>query len=221
VLAHELKAPLAAIEGYLHIIKDRSAGNDPAVYQHMVERSLVRAEHMRKLIVDLLDMTRRESGTKNRDIIELDLREAAQHAIETNQPMAAERNIRINLDMSGQLTMRADRGEIESILTNLISNAVKYNRDGGRVDIVIAGEGGKITISVSDTGIGMTNEETEKLFQDFVRIKNDKTRDILGSGLGLAIVKKLVQMYNGEISVHSQPDVGSTFKIHLEATQPS
>ena len=88
VLAHELKAPLAAIEGYLRIIQDRSAGDDQAAYDHMLDRSLVRLEGMRKLIVDLLDLTRIESGQKQRDLKDLDVREVARTSIETLLPSA-------------------------------------------------------------------------------------------------------------------------------------
>ena len=111
--------------------------------------------------------------------------------------------------------MTADRGEIEIILNNLVSNAVKYNRDGGRVDVTLAREGPAVTIRVADTGIGMTQEEAAKLFADFVRIKNAKTRNILGSGLGLSTVKKLAMLYHGDVRVESQPGVGSTFTVVL------
>ena len=216
VLAHELKAPLSAIEGYLHIVKDRTAGDDPAVYDRMLERCLVRTEHMRKLIVDLLDLTRIESGQKTRELAEVDVCEVARTAIDTLLPSAQERNIAIELHADGPVTMTADKGEIEIILNNLISNAVKYNRDNGRVDVEIKKQNGQVIIRVADTGIGMTKEDAEKLFNEFVRIKNEKTRHILGSGLGLSIVKKLAMLYGGNVSVESEPDVGSTFTVVLK-----
>jgi signal transduction histidine kinase len=221
VLAHELKAPLSAIEGYLNILKDKSAGDDPAVYERMIDRSLVRSEHMRKLISDLLDMTRIESGQKKRDLTPVDLRELAQVSVDTMMPSARARNIEIALHAGGPVTITADRGEIEIIFNNLISNAVKYNRDNGTVDITIDPRGDTVVLSVADTGIGMTPEETAKLFGDFVRIKNDKTRNILGSGLGLSIVRKLAQMYGGDATVASIPDVGSTFTVTLRAAGPA
>ena len=221
VLAHELKAPLSAIEGYLNILKDKSAGDDPAVYERMIDRSLVRSEHMRKLISDLLDMTRIESGQKKRDLSQVDLREMAQVSVDTLMPSASARNIGINLHVERPVTMLADRSEIEIIFNNLISNAVKYNRDNGVVDIRIEPQGDAIVLTVSDTGIGMTPEETARLFGDFVRIKNDKTRNILGSGLGLSIVRKLAQMYGGDATVASEPDVGSTFTVTLRAAGPA
>jgi len=221
VLAHELKAPLAAVEGYLRILKDRAAGDDPAVYERMIQRSLLRTEGMRKLIIDLLDMTRIESGQKPRELAALDVCEVARAAIETMTPEALQRKIAVNLEAAGPVFLTADRGEIEIILNNLVSNAVKYNRDGGRVDVTVSGGPEAVTIAVADTGIGMTAEDAGRLFQEFVRIKNEKTRDILGSGLGLSIVKKLAVLYGGDVTLRSEPGVGSTFTVVLKPAAPA
>jgi len=215
VLAHELKAPLAAVEGYLRIIRDRSAGADEAAYRRMLERSLIRTEGMRKLIGDLLDMTRIESGRKRRDFADVDVADVARMAIETAMPEAVGRRITVVLDAEPPVTMNADRGELEIILNNLVSNAVKYNRDGGSVRVAVRREGGAVVVAVSDTGIGMTKDDAARLFGEFVRIKTEKTRDILGSGLGLSIVRKLAILYGGDVSVTSEPDVGSTFTVVL------
>jgi len=112
--------------------------------------------------------------------------------------------------------MTADRGEIEIVLNDLVTNAVKYNRDQGRVNVRLAADGEKVTIIVADTGIGMSPEEAERLFNDFVRIKNEKTRGIAGSGLGLSIVMKIAQLYGGTARVESTPDVGTTFTVELK-----
>ena len=215
VLAHELKSPLAAIEGYLQIIKSHANGEELPAYDHIIDRSMVRLDGMRKLIIDLLDMTRIESGEKQRDLIEVDIVSAARRVIDNNQPEAQKRNITINLLSDKPIIMTADSGEIEIILNNLISNAVKYNRDNGKVDVKITAQEEKVITTVSDTGIGMTKEEADKLFNDFVRIKNEKTRTILGSGLGLSIVRKLAMLYGGEATVSSEPEVGSTFTVVL------
>jgi len=216
VLAHELKAPLAAIEGYLQLMRDHTAGDAVASYDSIVDRSLVRLDGMRKLIIDLLDMTRIESGEKQRDLGETDIVAAARRAIETNTPEATRRGIEIALHSDASIPMTADPGELDIILNNLISNAVKYNRDNGRVDIDISADDEQVVLKVTDTGIGLSPEEAGRLFNDFVRIKNDKTKNILGSGLGLSIVKKLAQLYGGEISVASEPDKGSTFTVLLD-----
>jgi signal transduction histidine kinase len=215
VLGHELKAPLAAIEGYLRILHERILGAQVGDYEDVVQRCLVRSEGMRKLILDLLDMTRIESGERRRELATVDICAVAASAIETVKPAADQRRITIALTGASPVEMTADRAELEIIFNNLLSNAVKYNRADGRIDVDLQADERNVTIAVRDTGIGLTPAEAAKLFNDFVRIKNDRTRDILGSGLGLSLVKKLALMYGGDVGVTSQPDVGSTFTVVL------
>jgi len=215
VLAHELKAPLAALDGYLFILRDRSLGGDAAAYERIVHRCLSRTEGMRKLIFDLLDLTRLESEHNHRELEPVDVVAVANRAVETLQSLADDRGIELSLRADGDLVMPADPGEIEIVLNNLISNAVKYNRDGGRVDVVLGAQEGFVVLRVEDTGIGMTPSERERLFAEFVRIKNDRTENIMGSGLGLSIVKRIVGRYDGRVDVESTPDVGSVFTVRL------
>ena len=215
VLGHELKAPLAAVEGYLDILKQRTLGDNLQGYGEVVDRSLLRVEGMRKLIADLLDVTQIESGLKNRQLAPVDVAEIARSSIETLRAEAAARGIQIEIHADGPVPMTADRGEIEMILLNLLSNAIKYNRDGGRVDVTLSRDAGRVTIRTADTGIGMTPDEVTRLFGEFSRIRNEKTAHILGSGLGLSIVKKLAALYGGEPTVQSAPDAGTTFLVTL------
>jgi two-component system, sensor histidine kinase and response regulator len=216
VLAHEMKAPIAAVEGYLQMIRERSVGNKLEDYDRMLDRCLIRIEGMRKLITDLLDLTSIESGQRKRTLAGVDLSDVARQAVENVKSEMERRNISIQMDVPAGLSMAADRTEIEMIFNNLISNAVKYNRDRGRVGVTVGMTGDEVRIQVEDTGIGMTQEETQRLFSDFSRIKNEKTRNILGSGLGLSTLKKLVTLYRGEITVKSKPDAGSTFTVTLQ-----
>ena len=186
-----------------------------------MNRSLARCQQMRKLIADLLDMTQIESGQKQRHLEALNLRALAENAIDAQQAEAARRRLALALECPAPLPFTGDRGELDMILSNLVSNAVKYNRDGGRVSVTLARAGDQVTVAVGDTGIGLTPDEAKGLFRDFVRIKNKKTRSILGSGLGLAIVKRLAQLYGGDVTVASQPDVGSTFTVTLRDAQPA
>ncbi|MFA6187507.1 MAG: ATP-binding protein [Phycisphaerae bacterium] len=215
VLAHELKSPLAAIQGYLNIVSDRVLGNELSVYDNVINRSLIRLDGMKKLIFDLLDMTRIESEQRRREFAEVNFCELAKKSIEANALVAKQRNIAINLEVRDDVVMKGDHTEIEIILNNLISNAVKYNKDGGKVDIKITADDKKIVINVSDTGIGLKEDEISRLFKDFVRIKNEQTRNILGSGLGLSTVKKLAQLYDGDVSVKSEISKGSSFTVEL------
>lgn len=215
VLSHELKAPLNAIEGYLKIMDERQFGDNIHAYQEMINRSLDRITGMRSLIMDLLDLTKIESGSPVQNFQPTDITAIARLSLDTMRPYAIQKDVDIYLNTKESVIMEADSKEIEIILNNLISNAVKYNKQGGRVDIFIKQEKGSIKITVIDSGIGMTDEEKSRLFQDFVRIKNQKTRNITGSGLGLSILKKIVEMYHGEIEVQSVPDQGTTFTITL------
>jgi two-component system, sensor histidine kinase and response regulator len=215
VLGHELKAPLAAIEGYLQILRDGSAGSDPAVQAQVLERALGRAGGMRHLIAELLDLTRIESGQKRRELAPVDIREAAQAAVDTVAPAARDKQVDVRLHAPDRLAVVADRGELDILFNNLVSNAVKYNRQGGRVDVTVQEALGGLLLTVTDTGIGLTADESSRLFQEFVRIKNDRTRGIPGTGLGLSIVKKLAQLYGGDVTVESEPGVGSTFRVAL------
>lgn len=218
VLSHELKSPINAVEGYLNIMKDRQVGDNISDYDTMIERSIERIKGMRNLIFDLLDLTKLESGKKQREIKTTDLIHVARMAMDTIEPMAIQQNVKVYLHAPDTLMFEADSDEMEIIFNNLISNAVKYNKENGEVNISIAAEEGSLRIKVEDTGIGMIDEELAKLFQEFVRIKNAKTRNITGSGLGLSIVKKLVEEnYNGNITAISTPDVGSTFTVHLKS----
>ena len=220
VLAHELKAPLAAVDSYLQLMKRHIAGEDISSYDHIISRSIIRVEGMRKMISDLLDLTRLESGQKKREVKEINIIDAVQMAIENVALAAQERDIRINLHSADKIIFWADSGEMEMIFNNLISNAVKYNKDGGTVDIRIELQKDNLTIDVQDTGFGMTREEQDRLFGEFVRIKNENTRNVMGSGLGLSILKKIALQYNGKVSVKSEKEVGSTFSVILKNEPP-
>lgn len=220
VLSHELKAPLNAIEGYLKMIRERQNGDRLEDYDVMIDRSLDRIRGMRSLILDLLDLTRVESGKARRNIADLDLAAIARTAMDTMRPYAIQRDVSLNLHAAPPVTYAADAEEIEIIFNNLISNAIKYNKEGGKVDFSVGNHGECMNITVADTGIGMTPEDLERIFDDFVRIKNDKTKNITGSGLGLSIVKKLIDSYNGKIEVESVPDRGTTFIVRLPIDKP-
>ncbi|MFO7905251.1 MAG: ATP-binding response regulator [Planctomycetota bacterium] len=215
LLGHELKAPIAAVKGYLDMLDRQSLGPNLDQYEKCIERSRLRLEGMNKLIIDLLDLTRIESGQGKRELTDVDLKETLDTAVELANVSARAREVSVAAECNGPLTMRADRSEIDMVLNNLLSNAVKYNRHGGRVRASIGQEGDHVVARVSDTGIGMSAENLEKLFGEFVRIKNRETRHILGSGLGLSIVRKIARIYGGDVQVDSQLGVGSTFTVRL------
>ena len=183
----------------------------------MLKRSLDRLGGMRKLIFDLLDLTRIESGQKVRQVAEINLVDSVNRSIETNTPIADVKGVKVELFSSENILLNGDSSELEIMFNNLISNSIKYNKDNGRLDITLTQDEDIIKIAIADTGIGMKPEEKARLFGEFVRFKNEKTKNIEGSGLGLSILKKLVSLYDGEISVESEFGVGTTFNITLKS----
>lgn len=215
VLSHELKAPLNALEGYLRMMQEKQAGERIDDYASHIDRSLQRIQGMRNLIMDLLDFTKIRLERKEEKIQEVNLAEVAAGAIVTVQPYAIQMDVNINLEVRSETIIMADPGDMEIVFNNLISNAVKYNKIGGKAEITIDNTDTEAILIFSDTGIGITKTDSENLFTEFVRIKNEKTRNITGSGLGLSIVKKVVELYHGTIKVDSTPDVGTIFTIRL------
>jgi signal transduction histidine kinase len=217
VLSHELKAPLNAVEGYLGIMKERQLGPNFDDYNEVIDRSLKRLSGMRSLIMDLLDLTKIESGKANQKIEHCDLVNIARGSIDIMMPYAIQKDVEISLNAPEKMMKYVDPDEIEIIFNNLISNAIKYNKDGGTVEIDIYEDTSakKTTLCVSDTGIGIKEEDKDRLFGDFVRIKTADTKNIAGTGLGLSIVKKIVELNKGEITVGSVPDKGSVFTVIL------
>jgi signal transduction histidine kinase len=213
VLAHELKSPLNAVQGYLNILLDDVPGDD----RRMIERSLLRLDGMKKLIFDLLDLTRIESGQKQRVFTDVDLRALAAASIDLLQGEAGERGIVVALDCPEGLTLHADAGEIEIVLNNLVSNAVKYTREGGTVTVRVAtDEQRKVVLcEVSDNGLGIPAEDLPRIFDKFYRVQAN-SKIAKGTGLGLTLVKHIVEtVHEGKITVTSEVGKGSTFGFEL------
>lgn len=215
VLSHELKAPLNAVEEFQQLILHRQAGDKLKDYDIIVNRSIDRIKAMRLLINDLLDLTKIESGSKSRKIEPIDLVPIAQQLIENNRTLAENSKIHIYANFPKELIYRADIREMEIVINNLISNAIKYNKEKGSIYIELQDLEQEIRLIIEDTGIGMTEEDAAKVFRDFIRIKNVKTRNISGSGLGLSICKKIVNLYGGHIQLQTEVDKGSKFIIQL------
>jgi signal transduction histidine kinase len=221
VLSHELKAPLNAIEGYLRMMQERQMGDSLDEYSSAIERSLQRIESMRNLIMDLLDFTKVNFERQMEKMQNVNLKEIVSMAVGTVSPYAIHKDIQFITDVRGCETIWADPNDFEIILNNLVSNAVKYNKPGGTVRVTVDCNENEFTVSVADTGIGMNGDERDMLFEEFSRIRNDKTRNISGSGLGLSIVKKVVDLYHGVINVESAPDRGSSFTVIIPRSQVS
>ena len=208
VLAHELKAPLAALEGYVDILR---GGADA----ECLDRMQVRIGGMRKLIGDLLDLTSIESGRRQRQLKDEDLVDLAKLVAGNHLPAARLRQVTIAVTGVETCVLKADRGELEMLLSNLVSNAIKYNVEGGMVTVEVAEHPEAFVLSVGDTGIGIAPEDREKLFGEFSRIHNNRTKGIEGSGLGLSIVSRISALYGARVRLDSEEGKGSKFTVEF------
>jgi signal transduction histidine kinase len=166
------------------------------------------------LVNDLLDISRMELKTKQREIVEIDTVEVIKSTLLILELEIQKRGIKINQDFEeNPPTIKADLNEITRVITNILSNAIKYNIDRGEITVSLKTSPNYLIIKIADTGIGMKPEERANLFQEFFRAKNEKTRSISGTGLGLTIVKRIVESYNGKIEVDSEYGKGTAFTI--------
>jgi PAS domain S-box-containing protein len=216
MVSHELKAPVAAVYGYLKLFSDPSIHLTEEQKLNYLNRSQIRLDGLLKMVNDLLDISRMELKTVNKEIKEIDLPAVIKPVIELFQIEIKKKNLTVNIKAPDKLpSLHADQDEISRLFTNLITNAIKYNKTDGQININISSSGNYIVTEINDTGIGLKPNEKAKLFQEFFRAKNEKTKDISGTGLGLSIVKRIVDSYSGKLEVESEFNVGTTFKIFL------
>lgn len=215
MVAHELRAPLAAIDGYLALMQEGIV-TDPAKQTEMVIRSRARLKALLDLVGDLLNVARMEAGTVQREIIPRSLAEVVGEVVEIMTPLAAERGLTFQVEVPADLApVEADKEELIRLFNNLVSNAIKYNREGGQVRLVGEREGPYVKLAVSDTGIGISDEGQKRLFSEFFREKRSENRYVTGTGLGLSIVKRIVDFYHGRVQVSSKLGEGTTFTLWL------
>ncbi|HEX9117856.1 MAG TPA: HAMP domain-containing sensor histidine kinase [Anaerolineae bacterium] len=214
LVTHELRAPVAAIQSYLKLILDGYVKPDKV--QETLEKAERRAMEQLALIADLLELGRIQSADARGKVEPVHLERALIEQMDLMTVRAQERGITIGLEVEPDLpAVLANNDQIRSMWNNLISNAIKYNRDGGRVTVQLSRDDDRVVGSVADTGIGIPPEAMGRLFSEFFRADNAKLATRMGTGLGLAIVKETIERAGGQISAESTLDVGTTFHFWL------
>ena len=214
MVAHELRAPIATVEQQLSVILNKMAGDVTEKQEELLTRAKERTNGVLTLIKDLLDLSKIEAGKMVQYKEPLLIQEVIDRVVDGMRPEAEARRIALEFPSPAQPSLiHADRNSMEGIFTNLISNAIKYTPEGGRVRITLSEESGFVKATVSDTGIGIKKEDLPRIFDKFYRVKSAETRQIIGTGLGLSIVKSIVDAHLGSISVESEVGKGTTFSI--------
>jgi two-component system phosphate regulon sensor histidine kinase PhoR len=213
-VSHELKTPLAAIRGYAESLEDGGL-DEPETARRFVGRILEQCRRLGELLDDLLTLSRLEGREPIRSLDEVDLRDLASEAIELVTPRAAAKEIELALEPGPSPEIRGDAEGLLRLLVNLLDNAIKYNRPGGRVTVALDQSAGEVALTVTDTGIGIPPSHLPRIFERFYRVDSGRTREEGGTGLGLAIVKHVAQVHGGRVEVESESGRGSTFRVRL------
>ena len=211
--SHELKTPITSIQGYAELLESGMI-QDEATKADFASRIKKEAVRMTGLINDILMISRLEA--KEAEVTFSDVRVSVllEEIIDSLKPQAAEAQVFVHVDCQ-PLMIHANLQQMRELLTNLISNAIKYNRPGGQVWINIRETDGQMVIRVKDNGVGIPSDSLDRIFERFYRVDKGRSRKQGGTGLGLSIVKHIVNFYHGTIHVSSEPDMGSEFTVFL------
>ncbi len=216
MVSHELKAPLSSLLMQISVVNDGMAGELTEKQSELLSKAKDKAKGMITLVNDLLDYRRIQEGKSIQKIESLDLCEILERTIELMRLSAEDKRIKLTTEIMEDLPLfSGDRGGIQAIFVNLISNAIKYTPTGGSVHVTLTMGGKDIRFKVVDDGMGIEPEDLDRIFEKFYRIKTEQTRSIAGSGLGLSIVKGIVDAHNGTVHVESEPGEGTTFIVSL------
>ncbi|MBM3708440.1 MAG: response regulator [Actinobacteria bacterium] len=216
LVTHELRTPLADIQQYFEVILGGITGEVEVRQRKILEKVRERIDTLLKLINDWLDITLIKAGEFVGNFELVDITSILTEVISYMQPQAELKKITLKIDSSLSLgEVMGDKKSLKMMFTNLVSNGIKFNHEGGSVLVKVNKQEDDITIVISDTGIGILKEDLPFIFDEFFRVKSDKTRHIIGTGLGLSIVKKIIEMHSASIKVESELGKGSTFYINL------
>ncbi len=210
-VSHELRTPLTAIQGFSETLL-AGAIDDPQNRVRFLEIILEHAKRLARLTDDLLMLSKMDADRLNLEISRLSVSQFVESCIETTQRPAAEKDLRISVNLGDRLPdIAADRRRLAEILQNLLDNAIQYTPPGGQIMVSASADADEVTFTVSDTGIGIPQADQPRIFERFYRVDVARSREVGGTGLGLAIAKHLVEVHGGRIWVDSEVGQGSQF----------
>ena len=216
-ISHELKTPIFNIQGYVHTLIEGGI-YDANINIDYLQRAAKNADRLKIIVDDLTEISKLESGQLELNREDFDINKLVGEVFKDQEFLAQSKNISFvfNETANRNFIVNADKKSIRRVLINLITNAVKYNNDGGRVKASFYEMGQNVLIEISDNGVGIDKQHLPHLFERFYRADAHRSRDIGGSGLGLSIVKHIIEAHKQTISVRSTIEVGTTFGFTLQ-----
>ena len=217
-IVHDLKTPITSIMGFIELLQKDD--HDEEKRQSFYDIIATESSRLLKMVNDVLYVSRtseqksKENKTENNESCNIGVQ--IHKYVKELAPLAEKRNINVDINMNaGNIYVSVPESKVARILTNIIENAIKYNRESGKVFIDVSEEGSSVIIRIKDTGVGIASEELDKVFDKFYRSSTSKKMNIDGTGLGLAIAKDIVESYGGEIKVESELGKCTEFMISL------
>jgi two-component system phosphate regulon sensor histidine kinase PhoR len=218
-VAHELRAPVAAVQSYVNLVLAGYVSDKELT--PMLKRVQERLQEMLDVIADLLELARLKQAAQQKvTTAPVDMAEVLREVCELLRPQAQAKGQEFAVEIDGRPCIVANHEHMRQIWMNLVSNAIKYTPQGGRVSVKLESDGEMLRGTVQDSGIGIAREDMQNLFQEFFRTEQAKASGQMGTGLGLSIVKQVVDSYQGTIEVESSPGKGSRFSFELPLRPP-
>ncbi len=221
-MSHELRTPLNAIIGFSEVLLERMFGELNDKQEDYLKDIFSSGKHLLSLINDILDLSKIEAGHMELDLGDFDAGEAIGNAMTLVRERAQTHGIALTLEVDASVgEIRADERKFKQILLNLLSNAVKFTPDGGSVSVRARTEDGQILVAVQDTGVGISAEDQQLVFDEFKQVGRHYTNKHEGTGLGLSLTRRFVQLHGGTLELESEPGAGSTFTFTLPVRPPA
>ena len=215
-VGHDLRTPMTRLRG---IAETALTSGDPVLVREALADCLEESDRVIEMLNTLMDISEAETGTMALRREQTDLNDLIRQSVELYEDLAEERGIEIRTNVPPELAVDVDRNRMRQVLANLLDNAVKYTPAGGLVEIAARRDASDAVLTVSDTGVGIPQEELPRIWDRLYR--GDKSRSTRGLGLGLSLVKAIVAAHGGRVDVQSQPGAGATFELRLPAEVPS
>ena len=220
-VSHELKTPLTSISGFAEILKN--GGTDEQTTKDFANTIYEETQRMISLVNDIIKLSKLDEKSISQEKEEINLTELSKEVITPLLPVAEKKNVKIDLEAENQVFINGVRSVIFEMIYNLVENAIKYNKNDGKVIVKVSkisenpsSKKQNVVLSVSDTGIGIPKNEQERIFERFYRIDKSRSKESGGTGLGLSIVKHGAKYHNAKVTLSSQEGKGSTFTIYFE-----
>jgi PAS domain S-box-containing protein len=219
MVSHEIRSPMNSVLTQLKVVMDGLAGETTQKQRDILGRASEKIAALITLASELLDLAKMEAGLITQEREEIQIAQLLEDQVAFHQASARAKSIQLTIGHLPALpTLMANRLNLEEVFSNLIGNAINYTPENGKITIDAAVEGDYVCVRVTDTGVGIAEEDLDRIFDRFYRVKNAKTRFVIGTGLGLPIVKSIVDAHHGLLRVKSKPDCGTTFSVFFPST---